>query len=147
MSAELLPGDDGRGGDPGSVLDLTDAGGVVDLGAGEHGAVDRGAVDRDGDILARALLSMPSDEPPFPPSAALPFDPAPMAAVEPAGNAGDGVGDFGDLNAVQVQLAQAAAELADLVEHHRRELSDTMAELTRLQREMRAETRALYLSS
>lgn len=40
------------------------------------------------------------------------------------------------------ELALAAAELAELVEHHRRELVDTMAELTRLQRVLRAETRA-----
>lgn len=40
------------------------------------------------------------------------------------------------------ELALAASELAELVEHHRRELVDTMAELTRLQRVLRAETRA-----
>ena len=40
------------------------------------------------------------------------------------------------------ELAVAAAELAALVEHHRRELVDTMAELTRLQRVIRSETRA-----
>ena len=40
------------------------------------------------------------------------------------------------------ELAHAAAELAALVEHHRQELIDTMAELTRLQRVLRAETRA-----
>lgn len=40
------------------------------------------------------------------------------------------------------ELARAAAELAALVEHHRQELIDTMAELTRLQRVLRSETRA-----
>jgi len=44
--------------------------------------------------------------------------------------------------AVIDQLARTAAELSNLVEHHRRELVDAMGELTRLQRELRSETRA-----
>ena len=79
--------------------------------------VDDGVV---AETMARALVP-----PPLPDALA---QPAPPLGVVTA--------------AVQDDLARAALELSELVEHHRRELADTMAELTRLQRELRAETRA-----
>lgn len=68
--------------------------------------------------------------PPIPPPP--PVDTAMWLDVAPTPSADD----------AREELARAAVELAALVDHHRRELADTMAELTRLQRELRAEALA-----
>jgi hypothetical protein len=55
---------------------------------------------------------------------------------------GPGTAELEAAQRLHGELVRTAVELAQLAEHHRRELSDTMAELTRLQRQVRAETRS-----
>jgi ABC-type transporter Mla subunit MlaD len=57
-------------------------------------------------------------------------------------NVGPGTAELEAAQRLHDGLVRSAVELAQLAEHHRRELSDTMAELTRLQRQVRAETRS-----
>jgi hypothetical protein len=88
----------------------------------------------EAEALAAALAIMP-DTPVAP-------DPSTPSPELPADGLDSGGAPAWSPEQVAAEVARAAAELSELVEHHRREISDAMAELTRLQRQLRAETLA-----
>ena len=109
----------------------------IDLGTTGRPDAEPGGGMVGDDALARALASLPSS-PGGPTTGVAALLPPPMPTFDPALHRPDPPVAFAQLHE---DLALAALELAQLAEHHRRELSDTMAELTRLQRQVRAETR------